>query len=77
MTKTTYAAVIIASILFSGDFSSRAAEIGTLGDRLQLAQMDSPGDGLDKRGASEGNARPSGMKRSRLKKPAVRSKKRI
>ena len=68
MTRTMSIVVFAVSFLVGGDLAAQATDAARLGERLQVAQMDSSGDGLDKGAASEGNARPSRMGAPRVKK---------
>ncbi len=68
-------AFAFATLMLIGGYSAAQANEHTAGrGYIQLAQMNSPGDGLDRNAAAEGNGRPrayrgSGAKRSTLVKP--------
>ena len=63
--------------LFAPDLSALTVDTTTANENTRFAQMDSPGDGLDKNAASEGNGRPSRVKGSKSKNSSMSKRKRL
>lgn len=72
MMKSLQVAALAVVLTGAGVIAGQAADASGRGGTIRYAQMNSPGDGLDKEAASEGNGRPSKRAAPQRKKSGKR-----